>query len=278
MAMGKLLQSLCKALCLLVFAMPATGTYQWWEGEDLEWTMFFVYSNGWHQPLEEWEVDCLEETFLTEPEMAIFIHGQSAVWQTPADWPPIWHPQSQQWLLTKGEPDVNKHWVAEGIGLESYWPGTKSLKKAQGDPASRRSPEPSRRPRWADVGDEDDGLDGLGRPYCNQRGQSSMPERGTGDKTSSEEKPANDFEKKPAQGSKHKWQCSWEADGDIDDMEGEEDPYMQEPEKGYRFMSRGFHSDVRRQERRQLKRGETHPRPPQSEGGGAECGSQEAHV
>ena len=29
------------------------------------------------------------------------------------------------WLLTKDEPDVGKHSVAEGIGLESYWPGPK---------------------------------------------------------------------------------------------------------------------------------------------------------
>ena len=251
MAMGKLLQSLCKALCLLVLAMPATGTYPWWRVRIWNGQYFFVYSNGWHQALEDWEVDCLEEAFSTEPEMAIFIHGQSAVWQTPADWPPMWHPQSQQWLLTKEEPDQGKHWVAEGIGLESYWPGPKHRKPAKG---SSRPPEPltppSRKGRWADV--EDDGVDGDGKPYCNERGQSSMPETGTGGTTSFEEKPAEGSEKKPAKGSKTKWQCSWEAEPDIDDMEGEEDPYMQEPEKGYRFMGRGFHSDVRRQERRQL--------------------------
>ena len=81
----------------------------------------------------------------------------------------------------------------EGIGLESYWPGPKHRKPAKG---SSRPPEPltppSRKGRWADV--EDDGVDGDGKPYCNERGQSSMP--------SFEEKPAEGSEKKPAKGSK----------------------------------------------------------------------------
>ena len=123
MAGGGLGQSLKKALLVLLVLLacspkPATGSTvgkavvlvasfakpvrgyptEWWRIRVWEGKFYYIYRSGFYEELQQWEEESLQEAFTTEPEMAVFITGQSQMhWGQVPEWPPYWNVESQQW-------------------------------------------------------------------------------------------------------------------------------------------------------------------------------------
>ena len=76
-----------------------------WEGQ-----YHYVWPSGWHELLPSTYQDCLEELFQTEPEMAAYIHGMSAMGQEVGPYPPHWHSESQMWISTR---DLLAPWIVD---------------------------------------------------------------------------------------------------------------------------------------------------------------------
>ena len=102
--MAGLGQSLKKALFVLVVLLacstkPVRGfPFEWWRVRVWEGKFYYNYRSGYWQELMEWETESLQEAFISEPEMAVYIIGQSQMnWGNVGDWPPYWNVESQQW-------------------------------------------------------------------------------------------------------------------------------------------------------------------------------------
>jgi len=53
------------------------------EGSYLAWKIYYIFHR--YEPLQQWEVESLEEAFISEPEMAVYIAGMSQMnWGQPA--------------------------------------------------------------------------------------------------------------------------------------------------------------------------------------------------
>ena len=85
-----------------------------WEGQ-----YHYVWPSGWHELLPSTYQDCLEELFQTEPEMAAYIHGMSAMGQEvgpyPPHYPPHWHSESQMWISTRDQPEPRLQYIARPL-------------------------------------------------------------------------------------------------------------------------------------------------------------------
>ena len=91
-----------------------------WEGK-----FYYIYRSGYWQELMEWETESLQEAFISKPEMAVYITGQSQMnWGNVGDWPPYWNVESQQWSFCGRTPHIHMH-LAHPIDLWQIWPGPK---------------------------------------------------------------------------------------------------------------------------------------------------------
>ena len=70
-------------------------------------------------------MESLEEAYVSEPEMAVFITGQSQMnWGEVGEYPPFWEVESQQWALCARTPHTHMT-LARPIDLWQIWPGPK---------------------------------------------------------------------------------------------------------------------------------------------------------
>ena len=68
---------------------------EWWRIRVWEGKFYYIYRSGYYEELQQWEVESLEEAFTTEPEMAVFIMGQSQMHsRAVGEWPPYWNVES----------------------------------------------------------------------------------------------------------------------------------------------------------------------------------------
>ena len=75
--MQKSLQKAVVVVALLA-TKPATGyPFQWWRVRTWHGRYYYIYQSGRYEELQDWEVESLEEAFIQEPEMAVFITGMS---------------------------------------------------------------------------------------------------------------------------------------------------------------------------------------------------------
>ena len=122
--------------CLAVLAaMPAQGTqhgpwFCWWRVRVWDGEFHYVHPSGWFELLPSEYQDCLEEIFQTEPEMAAYIHGLSAMGagHTPGPFPPHWSIEGQMWIVNRDQPEPRLQYVARpldcGSIIEGYYPDT----------------------------------------------------------------------------------------------------------------------------------------------------------
>ena len=179
-------KSLQKAMLV---AKPAKGyPFQWWRVRTWHGRYYYIFQSGRYEPLQQWEVESLEEAFISKPEIAVYIAAMSQMnWGQVLDTPPHWNVDSQQWSNSQRPPRSGTT-MAEAIDLNEFWPGHK--KPARG--------------YWQDWEEE-------------------KPDKGSWQHWD-EEKPARgywqDWEKeKPDKGSwqdwdenESKWQCSWQKE------------------------------------------------------------------
>ena len=199
---------------------PVRGyPFEWWRVRVWEGKYYYIFRSGYYEALQQWEVESLEEAYVSEPEMAVFITGQSQMnWGEVGEYPPFWEVESQQWALCTRTPHTHMT-LAKAIDLWQIWPGPKPGRGYWKD--------------WQDAPEE--------------------PEENV-----------------------TKWQCKWEQEeGDPDARSSSSRPARgpsrgrspSKPAKGSgkvpwsnRYLSRGFHSQIRREERERLKaRGEPVP-------------------
>ena len=242
MAGGGLGQSLKKALLVLLVLLacspkPATGSTvgkavvlvasfakpvrgyptEWWRIRVWEGKFYYIYCSGFYEELQQWEEESLQQPFTTEPEMAVFITGQSQMhWGQVPEWPPYWNVESQQWSALTRPPHTHMH-LATPIDLWTMWPGAKPDRGWQD---------------WTDVQEEEE-----------------------------EENNAS------------KWHCKWEREGDASASSSSRPARGQsrgrspsQPARGkvpwsHRYLTRGFHSQQRREDRLRLEK-EGKPVPP----------------
>ena len=218
-------KSLHKALVVVLFLQhqrPVRGyPFEWWRVRVWNGKYFFIYRSGFFEELKEWEVESLEKAFVTEPEMAVYITGQSQMnWGNVGEYPPYWNVESQQWGVCARVPHTHMT-LANPIDLWHIWPGPKPAKGSWKD--------------WQDAPEP--------------------PENAS------------------------KWQCRWENEERDPDASSSSRPARgqsrgRSPEKhakgssksffSKRYLSRGYHSQMRREERaRYRERGE--PIPPHLE-------------
>ena len=122
-------KSLHKALVVVLFSAtpkPVRGyPFEWWRVRVWNGKYFFIYRSGFFEELKEWEVESLEEAFVTEPEMAVYITGQSQMnWGNVGEYPPYWNVESQQWGVCARVPHTHMT-LANTIDLWHLWPGPK---------------------------------------------------------------------------------------------------------------------------------------------------------
>ena len=91
--MAGLGQSLKKALFVLVVLLACSTKlvrgfpFEWWRVRVWEGKFYYIYRSGYWQELMEWETESLQEAFISEPEMAVYITGQSQMnWGNVGDW------------------------------------------------------------------------------------------------------------------------------------------------------------------------------------------------
>jgi len=118
--MAGLGQSLKKALFVLVVLLacstkPVRGfPFEWWRVRMWEGKFYYIYRSGYWQELMEWETESLQEAFISEPEMAVYITGQSQMnWGNVGDWPPYWNVESQQWSFCGRTPHTLCIWQTQ---------------------------------------------------------------------------------------------------------------------------------------------------------------------
>ena len=249
-------KSLQKAMLVAALHLPKPAKgypFQWWRVRTWHGRYYYIFQSGRYEPLQQWEVESLEEAFISEPEMAVYIAGMSQMnWGQVLDTPPHWNVDSQQWCNSQRQPRSGTT-MAEAIDLSEFWPGHK--KPARG--------------YWQDWEEE-------------------KPDKGSWQHWD-EEKPARGYwqdweEEKPDKGSwqdwdenESKWQCSWQKEetGSAGASSSSARPARghsrgrspEKPEKGSgkasfskRYLSRGYHSQMRREERHRYKqRGESIP-------------------
>ena len=180
-SLGKAFLSLKKAsllfcLCLCLMVVPAKGgNFRWWMVRLFDQKYYFIHENGYYVEMDPEDVASLQEAFTHHPEIAVYIHGHSQLRQDAGPYPPTWDHRSQQWLISRYEPDYNDH-VASPIDLDDYisswapatgrdewddwqawedkaWEGYLKNEACEGsDPnAASSSPSPSRtHPRWSE--------------------------------------------------------------------------------------------------------------------------------
>eukprot|EP00435_Cladocopium_sp_Y103_P013958 s1957_g3.t1 len=137
----------------LAMAVPAQGSnfLCWWRLRERNGKLWFVWPNGfWEELPPEWE-DAVEAFFQTEPEMAAFVAGVSAMgFDDVGEYPPTWHQQSGMWLTSRQEPEVRLQVVARPEDMDRWstslydarWAGD-SVEEAPGSWAPVTPPQPT---------------------------------------------------------------------------------------------------------------------------------------
>lgn len=115
-----------------------------WDGE-----YHYVHPSGWHEELPQSYVDCLEELFQAEPEMAAYIHGLSHMGHDVGPYPPNWHHASQMWVSSRDQPEPRLQYVARpldcGTLIQGYYADTDFVSwGSQGE-------TPDWDPQWGDA-------------------------------------------------------------------------------------------------------------------------------
>ena len=213
--MAGLGQSLKKALFVLVVLLacstkPVRGfPFEWWRVRVWEGKFYYIYRSGYWQELMEWETESLQEAFISEPEMAVYITGQSQMnWGNVGDWPPYWNVESQQWSFCGRTPHTHMH-LADPIDLWQIWPGPK--------------PETGSWKDWQDV--QEEATKNASKWHC---------------KWEEEMDPSASSSSRPARGQSRGRSPSQPAKGSV--------PWS------HRYLTRGFHSQQRREERLRLEK------------------------
>ena len=81
---------------------------EWWRIRVWEGKFYYIYRSGFYEELQQWEEESLQEAFTTEPEMAVFITGQSQMhWGQVPEWPPYWNVESQEWSALNRTPHTH---------------------------------------------------------------------------------------------------------------------------------------------------------------------------
>lgn len=111
------------ALLLLLLLQPVMAHFYlcWWRLRVWEGSMYFVHPGGWYDLLGQWQVDCLDVLFQEEPEMAAYVVGMGQLNLQGGEiswWPPTWHTESQQWLISRFPPARQHVHVAARCRLE----------------------------------------------------------------------------------------------------------------------------------------------------------------
>ena len=218
----KSLQKAVVAVALLATKPVIGSPMEWWRVRVWEGKFYYIYRSGYYEALSQWEVESLEEAFVHEPEMSVFIVGQSQMnWGEVSPHPPFWEVESQQWADCLRTPHSQMQ-LAKPIDLWQLWPGPKPERGYWKEKAKKEEEEEEENAsRWQCKWENDE----AGDPEA--RSSTSRPARGQ----SRGRSPS-----KPAKGS-----------GRV--------PWSQ------RYLSRGFHSQMRREERERVK-AEGKPVPP----------------
>lgn len=113
-------------LAALSAIQPAEGRpwIAWWRVRTHRGIMYYVHDSGYWEELEPEYSEALEEAMHVEPEMATYIEGNSQVdfGDEISDFPPTWHIPSQQWLMSRIDPDPRVVYVAQPLDVHVWVP------------------------------------------------------------------------------------------------------------------------------------------------------------
>ena len=134
--------------------------------------MYYVHDSGYWEELEPEYSEALEEAMQVEPEMAIYIEGNSHVdfGAEISAFPPTWHIPSQQWLMSRDDPDPRVVYVAQPLDVQVWIP--QHYPRAAYASFDSVDHAPNWSPGWATVTNTDPA--GAGPAYARDGNQHTM--------------------------------------------------------------------------------------------------------